>query len=309
MGVLGRSGIGPQGYDPLQLLKSLIVQAWHGLSDPGLEEARRVRLDFMVLTGLDREVPDETTFCGFRGLLTQRGIWQKILREINHQLEKQGVQVSPSKGAVLDATMIASAGRPQKKLEGMVVDREEDNVREVRVGGEVSLSADPDARWLKKGKKSYFGDKGFVVTDSVDGAIHEVHVSSAHVSEVRTMEASMEALTGDRKPHRLYGDKGYASQENRQVLKAKKIRDGIRHKAHKNKPLTHWQKLANRLMSKTRYIVEQAFGTLKRRFGFVRASYMTREKVEAQLIAKAIAFNLLKASRRLASQQETCAFS
>jgi IS5 family transposase len=39
LGNLDRSGYGPKGYDPIGLVKGLILQAWHGLSDPGLEEA------------------------------------------------------------------------------------------------------------------------------------------------------------------------------------------------------------------------------------------------------------------------------
>lgn len=30
---LGRSGIGPQGFDPLVLFKCLLIGQWHGLSD------------------------------------------------------------------------------------------------------------------------------------------------------------------------------------------------------------------------------------------------------------------------------------
>ncbi len=46
---LGRSGVGPQGYDPLVLFKCLLIGQWHGLSDPKLERALKVRLDFMIL--------------------------------------------------------------------------------------------------------------------------------------------------------------------------------------------------------------------------------------------------------------------
>ena len=49
---LKRSGVGPQGYDPLILFKCLLIGQWHGLSDPKLERALKVRLDFMVFCGL-----------------------------------------------------------------------------------------------------------------------------------------------------------------------------------------------------------------------------------------------------------------
>jgi len=127
-----------------------------------------------------------------------------------------------------------------------------------------------------------------------------VHVTPAHVSEMRSLE---EAL-GDVRPEKLYADKGYASAENRAFLKNRGSRGGLMYKAARGRPLSPWQRKANKLISKSRYIVEQAFGTLKRRFSFFRASYMTRSKVEAQLILKAIAFNLVKALR-----QERCACS
>ena len=50
---LGRSGVGPQGYDPLVLFKCLLIGQWHGLSDPKLERALKVRLDFMIFCGLN----------------------------------------------------------------------------------------------------------------------------------------------------------------------------------------------------------------------------------------------------------------
>ena len=51
--VLKRSGAGPQGYDLLVLFKCLLIGQWHGLSDPKLERALKVRLDFMLFCGLD----------------------------------------------------------------------------------------------------------------------------------------------------------------------------------------------------------------------------------------------------------------
>lgn len=80
------------------------------------------------------------------------------------------------------------------------------------------------------------------------------------------------------------------------------MKDGIMHKAARNRPLTKRQKLINKLISKKRYIIEQGFGTLKRIFRFSRASYMTKLKVETQFWLKAICFNLLKASNKATIQ-------
>ncbi|MDR0640759.1 MAG: transposase [Holosporales bacterium] len=49
---MGRSRLGPilgpTGYEPIKLLKALILLAWHNLSDTELEESLRVRMDFML---------------------------------------------------------------------------------------------------------------------------------------------------------------------------------------------------------------------------------------------------------------------
>ena len=290
LGKLGRSGYGPGGYEAIKLLKALVLQSWYSLSDPKLEEALRVRLDFMLFTGFESEVPDETTICRFRNLLIDLQLWEKLFKEINRQLSERGLSLMPASSAIVDATIIESAARAGKETEGIVVDREEGSDAEV-VMGETKLSCDPDARWLKKGKKSYFGYKAFIATDEVNGFIGHVEVLPANVSEVSALDKAICGL----KPRRVYADKGYSSFDNREMLKSKGIKNGIMYKATRNKELSKWQKLFNLLVSKRRYIVEQAFGTLKRRFNMTRATYMTLEKVKAEVQMKAIAFNLLKA--------------
>ena len=95
----------------------------------------------------------------------------------------------------------------------------------------------------------------------------------------------------------VYADKGYDSKENRQHLKEHQLLDGIMRKAHRNRPLTEAQTKRNRYLSKTRYVVEQSFGTLHRKFRYARAVYFGLLKVSAQSHLKAMCLNLLKAAR------------
>ncbi|WP_455022063.1 transposase, partial [Neisseria elongata] len=85
----------------------------------------------------------------------------------------------------------------------------------------------------------------------------------------------------------VYADKGYDSKENRQHLKEHQLLDGIMRKAHRNRPLTEVQTKRNRYLSKTRYVVEQSFGTLHRKFRYARAAYFGLIKVSAQSHLKA----------------------
>ncbi|HGG7845393.1 TPA: transposase, partial [Neisseria meningitidis] len=71
----------------------------------------------------------------------------------------------------------------------------------------------------------------------------------------------------------IYADKGYDSAENRQHLEEHQLQDGIMRKACRNRPLTETQTKRNRYLSKTRYVVEQSFGTLHRKFRYARAAY------------------------------------
>ena len=71
------------------------------------------------------------------------------------------------------------------------------------------------------------------------------------------------------------------------------------HKAHRKHPLSEAQTKRNRHLSKTRYVVEQSFGTLHCKYRYTRAAYFGLCKVSAQSHLKAMCLNLLKAANRL----------
>ncbi|WP_323204717.1 transposase, partial [Neisseria meningitidis] len=79
------------------------------------------------------------------------------------------------------------------------------------------------------------------------------------------------------------------------------VADGIMRKACRNRPLTETQTKRNRYLSKTRYVVEQSFGTLHRKFRYARAAYFGLICARAQSHLKAMCLNLLKAANRLSA--------
>ena len=191
--------------------------------------------------------------------------------------------------AILDATITESSARPKKTLVVPEKDRQETKHSSSHT---LRKSVDPDAEWLIKGGKYYFGYKSFVLADANKGFISKVHVTPANQGKSPELPNMME----DVETKRLMTDKAYDSEKNRQFLKSRSIKDGIMYRARKIHPLRPSQKKLNRLISQKRFKIEQGFGTLKRRLRFFRASYtMTRIKVEAQLRLKSICFNLLKA--------------
>lgn len=284
-------------YDRLKMFKSILLQQWHSLSDEQLVEALSVRVDFMAFTGFELadELPNASTFCRFRNKLIERNLEKKLFKEINQQLEQLGLKLESANCAIVDATLIESASRPRRTII-IENDREESLDKNENSSFQIKESKDPDARWVKKGKKCHFGYKGFASVDE-EGFYTELHTESANESEVNKLEK----VTAELKAKNLLADKGYASAKNREYLKSIDVKDGIMHKAAVNKPLTPEQKLINKVISKTRYRVEQSFGTLKRILKFERASYTTKRKVQAQFVLKALCSNLLKAVNKVFS--------
>ena len=271
------------------MLKSVLLGQWYGYSDSQLEEQLKVRLDFMDFCGfgLYGDTPDETTINRFRNTLISMGLLKKILIVINNQLEERSLKIKNAEINVLDATIITSSARPRKTV-NIETDREETTEKI-----DIEESKDKDARWIKKGKKCEFGFKCFAVVDK-EGYYEQVHTESANEAEINKLDLFLANMDAEI----LLADKGYASDNNRQLLRSKGIKDGIMHKAVKNRELNPVQKFANRLISKVRYVVEQSFGTLKRVLKFSRASYLGKVKVNAQFTLKAICSNLLKATNK-----------
>jgi transposase, IS5 family len=134
------------------MFKATLLGQWHNLSDPALEASPRVRIDFIVFCGLDlaADMPGEITLCRFRNRTVATGKLPVLLSAVNAQLQANGLIGKTPQGAVLDATLVQSAAR----LRGGTT---------LEIGsqpGAVAVephSTDPEATWLKKGKKSHYG--------------------------------------------------------------------------------------------------------------------------------------------------------
>ena len=76
-------------------------------------------------------------------------------------------------GAVIDATLIESAARPTKMItvetdqDGQAITF--DDGSSLGVSCTEKTSVDDDARWVKKGKKSHYGDCSYVTVEETEG--------------------------------------------------------------------------------------------------------------------------------------------
>lgn len=263
-------------YAALSMFKALVLQQWYGLSDPGLEEALSDRLSFRRFCGfgLDAGTPDETTICRFRAALGDAGLQDRLLEELNRQLEGRGLVLK--QGTLVDATLVAAQAAPPSYNEG----------------AGAKSAQDPDADWTRQRGRSHFGYKAHLAMDQGSRLIRRAVLTPAKVAESEVADA---LICGDEGA--VYADKAYEHKQRRARLKAQGIKDRIMHRSHKNQPhLPPWQQRRNALIAPVRATVEHLFGTLKRGYGYRRVRYYSLGPNALQLELLCIALNLRRAA-------------
>lgn len=270
-------GAGRPPFDPLLMLKALLLQQWYRLSDAELEEAINDRVSFRRFLGLPLEAaaPDHTTLCRFRNRLAEAGLSEKLFGEFERQLESRGLLLK--RGTMIDASLVATPHRPN--------------------GAGTPAAADPDAAvTARKGKRgTHYGYKMHAGVDRTSRLIRRVLLTPANVNDTEPADA---LVCGDE--HAVYADKAYAKRARRHWLKQQGIKARIMHKSWGGgPPLSPWQQRHNALIAPIRAEVEGVFATLKRWLGFARVRYRGLSKNASHLNLLAMAYNM-KRSLKLA---------
>ena len=115
--VLHSAREGRKAYPPLLMMKAMLLQHLHDLSDPGLEERLRNDLSWrrFVGLGLTDGTPDHTTISRFRNLVVDRGLMRRVFEAVNEHLDERGMVL---RHTVVDATLVeARASRPPYRKE------------------------------------------------------------------------------------------------------------------------------------------------------------------------------------------------
>ena len=177
------------------LFKIELLRVWYGLSDEGVEEMVNDRISSSRFVGLSlaEPAPDSTTVLRFRSAMVEAGALDQVLREINRQLEAQGLVVKS--GAIIGASVTDSPRRPRGRKEyEAVVDRREEE------GGAAAAAAmlrevpkpnvDGEARWIRKVGQLRFGYKRHTVT-APNGMILAEATTAAYVRDTRHFEGPL----------------------------------------------------------------------------------------------------------------------
>jgi|TARA_B110000908_G_scaffold136992_1_gene162442 IS5 family transposase len=276
------SKTGRPSYPLLTLFRSLLLGIWYQLSDVQLAQCLYRDLLFRKFCRLELggDVPEASTLGRFRTQLVDQDLWDRLLAEINGQLEAKNIIMTKGRINIIDATPIEAAqSGPGNGVDGLP-------------------TRDSDADWHVKNdsrgnKKSIYGFSVHTGVDE-DGFIHRQSVTAGNVHDSQERDT---LLLGDEAA--LYADAAYSSAQTRNKLAQFGIDDQVQRKGYRNNPLSCADQIRNKVIAVTRAGGERPFATYKRHYGLARTRFMGLAKNVSFYGLAAIAANVRKGAKFL----------
>ena len=236
--------------------------------------------------------PDHSTFSRFRSRLSKKAMI-KINAEVLKQFDKEGLSIN--EGIAVDARLVKSANRP---ISGDQVEkfRNEHDTLEGKLdknGNPLKFHRDLESDWVVQNDTPHYGLKEHASVDVNNGFVLAAMMTPAsHHDSPYLPWCTIYSLHTNQCLEKVYADKGYFGEPNREFLATNKIGDAIMRKDTSTAKLTEYEKERNKLISKKRYIVEQYFGLSHLRDGAKRARFTSIFKNTIDLLFRQFAFNL-----------------
>lgn len=284
-------------YDPVMMLKVLVIQTANNLSDERTEFLINDRLSFMRFLGLglsDR-VPDARTIWLFRERLTKAGAIKVLFERFDTMLRDAGY-IAMS-GQIVDSSLVAAPKQRNTKEEkdeikaGRVPEAWKDRPAKLR-------QKDRDARWTVKFSKAKpredgtippvdiaiptFGYQNHISIDREHGLIRKWLATDAAAYEGARLREGLLDKTNTSKV--VWADTAYRSAANETFMDKNGFVSRIHRKKPKGRPMPRTTRRANSLKSKVRSRVEHVFAEQKSRMGlFIRTIGIARAKTKIGL--------------------------
>ena len=277
------SKTGRPSYPLLTLFRGLLLGVWYRLSDVQLSQCLYRDLLFRKFCHLELggDVPEASTLGRFRSQLVEHGLWERLLGEINKQLEAKNIILTEGRINIIDATPIEAAQSGSGK------------------GKDGEPKRDKDAGWhVKKNSRGVLKSTyGYSVHTGVDedGFIQRQTVTAGNVVHDSVERDTL--LLGDEVA--LYADAAYSSQETRDKLERFDLADQVQRKGYRNKPLSAEDSKRNDEIAVIRAGGERPFATYKSRYGLARTRFMGLAKNMTTYGIAAIAHNVRKGAKFL----------
>ncbi len=233
--------------DELVIVRSIILQAWYGLSDPELEFACNDRLSFRNFLGFTENIPDFSTIWNARERLKIAGVEKKIWVELQRQLDEKGYKIK--EGVIQDASFIESdLGKKRYYKEKKAKEKGE----EIEYNEKQKKHIDKDATFSVKNNQVHFGYKSHIKVDRDFNLIREQVTTTASL-----FDGEIDLGKGEEV---IYRERAYTGKDT----KAKG------NTSMKRGNLTLKEKYRNQRISKKRVPGERPFAVIKNVFNGTR---------------------------------------
>jgi len=284
------SNLGSKGLPIEKAFRLLVIQFLEDYSDREMERAIEENLAVKWFCGyqISDATPDHSFFGIFRKRLGANNL-KNIFDEINSELRKSGL-ISDTFSFV-DATGIITKTALWDERD-KVIKNSEDKLNNANVS---KYAADKDARYGCKGKdKFFYGYKRHCVVDMKQGMVVKIAATPGNINDDKALKHVCP------KDGMVIADKGYDTKFAKTVAKAKGCHLRAIKKINredKNKEFDSW-------LSKVRMPFESTFSKLH-----TRAKYRGLAKIQFQVVAEAIAFNLKRLIKITTNSSTKIAFS
>jgi transposase, IS5 family len=249
-----KSSAGRKAFDVILMFKILILQSLYNLADDAMEYQIRDRISFMRFLGLNvsEGVPDAKTIWLFREELGKLKLAKKLFDQFARVLDEKGLKAK--KGQIIDASIVnvpiqRNSREQNKKLK--------ENKTPEEWNKNVERQKDPDAKWVVKNYRRYYGYKNHISVDVKNKLIRSYEVTNAAVHDSNIFQALLDPANSSKD---VYADSAYRSRKNSQILIDNGLRNNILRKGCRDKKMTRWERQGNRTRSRIRARVEHAFG-------------------------------------------------
>jgi transposase, IS5 family len=290
-------------YDPVAMLKVLILAAQNNVSDARMEYLIRDRLSWLRFLGFDlgSPTPDANTIRLFREKLTEAGALDALFADFDRQLKERGYLAMG--GQIVDATLVAAPKQRNTQAE-------KDAIKQGKTAAEIwpdeparAAQKDTDARWTLKFAKAKptadgkpgidiaipsFGYKSSISICRAFGFIRRCKVTDGARFDGRMLR---DVVTNDNTASDVWADTAYRSQANEKWLKRQSRISRIHRRKPRGKPMPERTAKANAAKSKVRARVEHVFAQQKDKMGlFIRTIGIKR--AEAKITLANLAYNM-----------------
>src|SRR4051812_34568444 len=183
-----KSSAGRKPVDAIVMLRMLVLQALHNLSDEQAEYQVRDRLSFtrFLRLGIEDSIPDATTLWLFREKLAKASLIEKLFERFDQHLAAHGFMARG--GQMVDATIVSVPKQRNSRDENETVRAGETPADWEKKPAKLRQK-DRDARWTKKHGKSFFGYKNHVNADVRHKLIRRYEVTDAAVHDSQALDA------------------------------------------------------------------------------------------------------------------------